>query len=96
MVILNSHMTLPQEIIDEIDVLDARYKIIEDGEGGKEGEIHFKRREEIRRLRLELYEPVNRSLLNPKKVLCLEEIRRKLRHQTILLEKMEEETGNNI
>lgn len=82
--------TLPQEIIDEIFALDERYKKIEDNDGGKTGEIHFQRRQEVRRLRMDLME-----LLTHAEDLGFEEIKRRLRHQATLLKQMEEEFRNN-
>lgn len=82
--------SLPQKTIDEIFHLDDRYKIIEDSERFKEGDVHHLRHQEIRRLRMDLME-----LLNYHEKLYPEEIERKLQHQTILLEKMEEESNNN-
>lgn len=81
---------ITEELVREIFELDNRYKKIEDSESGKTGDIHFQRRQEVRKLRFELME-----LLPHTKALDFEDIKRKLGHQAILLERMEEESNNN-
>lgn len=86
---LTNMPTLPKEIVDEIFTLDNRYKKIEDSEGKKIGEIHYQRRQEVRKLRFELME-----LLNHAEDFRLEDIKRVLKNQAVLVEEMEEKSRN--